>query len=52
MMKAFKNDILERILRGNHQFARAQVIAVCQGADAAIYGFYVILLVEDIAKLC
>ena len=43
---------LEGILGGNHQFARAKIIAVGQCADAAIDGFHIVLLVEKVSKLC
>ena len=46
------SSCLKGILGGNHQFARAKMIAVGQCTDAAIDGFHIILLVEKVSKLC
>ena len=46
------SSCLEGILGGNHQFARAKIIAVGQCTDAAIDGFHIVLLVEKVSKLC
>ena len=40
------SSCLKGILGGNHQFARAKMIAVGQCTDAAIDSFHIILLIE------
>ena len=47
-LKRDGSSCLEGILGANHQFAGAKMIAVGQCTDAAIDGFYIVLLVEKV----